>query len=120
MQTDNFTSIRKIYEKFDSTTYLLLPQFHAITGCDKFSYFFNFSKRLVFERASSGITPFNMIVELGWSSIIAGLVNIELTKFIQRYVYHGKEVEGIVETRMRQYNKLKQEHRKSFYLIRTV
>ena len=65
MQTDNFISIRKIYEKFDSTTNLLLPQFHAITGCDKFSYFFNFSKHVVFERASSGITPFNMIVELG-------------------------------------------------------
>ena len=65
MQTDNFISIRKIYEKFDSTTYLLLPQFHAITNCDKVSYFFNFSKRVVFEQASSGITPFNMIVELG-------------------------------------------------------
>ena len=91
MQTDNFTSIRKIYEKFDSTTYLLLPQFHAITGCDKFSYFFYFSKRVVFERESSGITSFNMIVELGWSSIITELVNNEVAKFIQRYVYHGKK-----------------------------
>ena len=36
MQTDKdtFVSIRKIYEKFDSTTWLLLPQFHAVTGCD--------------------------------------------------------------------------------------
>ena len=47
---DTFVSIRKIYEKFDSTTWLLLPQFHAATGCDWVSYFFNVSKRVVFER----------------------------------------------------------------------
>ena len=45
---DSFVSIRKIYENFGSTTYLLLPQFHAVTGCDAVSYFFNVSKRLVF------------------------------------------------------------------------
>ena len=56
---DTFVSIRKIHEKFDITTWLLLPQFHAVTGCDRVSYFFNVSKRVVFERASSGITTFN-------------------------------------------------------------
>ena len=41
---DTFVSIRKIYENCDSTTWLLLPQFHAVTGCDRISYFFNVSK----------------------------------------------------------------------------
>ena len=43
MQTGNvsFVSIRKIYEKFGSSTCLLLPQFHAATS-DSVSYFFNF------------------------------------------------------------------------------
>ena len=62
---DSFVSIRKIYEKFGITISLLLPQFYATTGCDTASYFFNVSKRVVYERASSGITHFNMIVELG-------------------------------------------------------
>ena len=65
---DSFVSIRKIYEKFGSTTYLLLPQFHTITVCDTVSYFFNVLKRVAFERTSSGIPPFNMIVELGSSN----------------------------------------------------
>ena len=65
---DSFVSIRKIYEKFGSTTCLLLSQFHTITVCDTVSYFFNVLKRVVFERKSSGIPPFNMIVELGSSN----------------------------------------------------
>ena len=50
MQTDkdSLVNVRKIYEKFDSTTCLLWLQFHAITGCETVSYFFNVSKRLLF------------------------------------------------------------------------
>ena len=49
MQTDkdSLVNVRKIYEKFDSTTCLLWPQFHPITGCDTDSYFFNVSKRVL-------------------------------------------------------------------------
>ena len=89
MQTDKdtFVSIRKIYEKFDSTTWLLLPQFHAVAGCDLVSYFFNVSKWPVFERASSGITTFNMIVELGSSNITTESVNYDVTKFILKVYF---------------------------------
>ena len=84
MQTDKdtFLSIRKIYKKFDSTTWLLLPQFHAVTGCNRVSYFFNVSKRVVFEPASSSITTFNMIVESGSSNITTESVNYKVKKFI--------------------------------------
>ena len=99
---DSFVSIRKTYETFGSTTWLFLPQFHTVTGCDTVSYFFNVSKRVVFERTSSGILPFNMIVELGLSNITTESANNEVTKFIQRYVYQSKDVEGIVKTAMRQ------------------
>ena len=36
MQTDkdSLVRVRKFFEEFGSTTYLLWPQFHAITGCD--------------------------------------------------------------------------------------
>ena len=73
-----FFSIGKTYEKCGSATCLLFPQFQAITRCDKVSYFFNVSKRVVYERASSGITLFNTIVELGSSNIIAESVNMEV------------------------------------------
>ena len=75
---------------------------HAITGCDTVSYFFNVSKQILFERASSGIMLFNMIFNYHYTNIITESVNNEVAKFIQRYVYRGKEVEGIVETRIRQ------------------
>ena len=51
MQTDkdSLVNVRKIYEKFGSTTCLLWLQFHAITGCVRFvislmfqnEYYFN-------------------------------------------------------------------------------
>ena len=87
MQTDkdSVVSIRKIYAKLGSTICLLLPQFHVITGCDTVSYFSNVLKWVVFERVSSGYSPFNMIFDKIYS----------------------KEAKGIVETRMRQYNELK-------------
>ena len=99
---DSFVSIRNIYETFGSTTCLLLPQFETVTVCDTVSYFFNVSKRVVLERTSLGIPPFNMIVELGSSNIITESAKNEVTKFFQRYVYRGKDVEGIVKTRMKQ------------------
>ena len=40
-------------------------------------------------------------------NIITESANNEVTKFIQRYVYCGKDVEGTVKTRMRQYNEIK-------------
>ena len=40
-------------------------------------------------------------------NIITESANNEVTKFIQRYVYCGKYVEGIVKTRMRQYSEIK-------------
>ena len=97
---DSFVSIRNVYEKFGSTTCLLLPQLHTITSCDTVSYSFNVLKRVVFERVvfertSSGIPPFNMIVKLGSS-------NKQWSDKIYPNVYHGEDVEGIVKTRMRQ------------------
>ena len=65
MQTDKdfFVSIRNIYEKVGSTTCLLLPQFHYNHRLlDVVSYFFNVSKQVVLERASSGITTFDIII----------------------------------------------------------
>ena len=89
---DSSVTIGKNYEKLGSTTSLLLPQIHAITGCDTVTYLFNVSKRVVYERASSGITEFNMIIEFGSSNIVIEAVNNGVAKFIQRYVYRGKEV----------------------------
>ena len=110
MQTDKdtFVSIRNIYEQFDSTTWLMLPQLHAVAGCDRVSYFFNVSKWLVFERTSSGITTFNMIVELGSSNITAKVSKLWSGKiYSQSLFYRSKEVEGINETRTKQDNEIK-------------
>ena len=51
--------------------------------------------------------PFNMMVGLGASNVIAESANNEVNVFIQSYVYHGMKTEGIVETRMRQHNEIK-------------
>ena len=41
----------------------------------------------MFERASSGITTFNIIVELGSSNITTESVNYEVTKFILKVYF---------------------------------
>ena len=51
--------------------------------------------------------PFNMMVGLGASNVIAESANNEVNVFIQSYVYHGMKTEGIVETRMIQHNEIK-------------
>ena len=82
----------------------IVAQFHAITGLDTVSYLLNVSKRVLFERTSSGVTPFNIIVELGSSNITIESVNNAVTKFLQKYLYLAKKVERIVGTIMRQYD----------------
>ena len=115
MQTDKdtFVSIRKIYEKFDSTIWLLLPQFHAVIGCDRVSYFFNVSKRVVLERASSAITAFNMMAELGSSNITVESVNYEVTKFILKvYFTVVRKWKGLMRLERDNTIKLKRKQRK--------
>ena len=45
---DSLVNVKKNYEKFGSTISLLWPQFHAFTGCDTVSHFFNVSKQYCF------------------------------------------------------------------------
>ena len=105
--------LEKFMKKFDSNTWFLLPQFHAVTGCDRVSYFFNVSKRVVFERASSGITTFNMIVELGSSNITTESVNYEVTKFILKiYFIVVRKWKGLMKLDRDNTMKLKRKQRK--------
>ena len=80
MKTDmnSFASIRKMYEKIGSTISMLLSQFHLIRGGNTVTYFFNISKRVVFEWAPSFVTLFIMRVQLGSSSVIRETLNNEV------------------------------------------
>ena len=90
-----------------------MPQFHAVTGCDRVSYFFNVSKRLVFERASSGITTFNMIVELGSLNITTESVNYEVKKFfLKGYFTVAQKWKGLMRLERDNTMKLKRKQRK--------
>ena len=75
---------------FGNSVYLLLPLSHAIAGCGTVSYFFNVSKRVLFEGALLSVTPFNVLVGLGASKIIVKSINNDT-----------------IETRMTQYNEIK-------------
>ena len=48
----------------------VLPQIHTVKVCGASSYFFVTSKQIVFEQASSIVTPFNMIIGLGASNLL--------------------------------------------------
>ena len=56
------------------------------------------------------------MVELDLSNITTESVNNEVIKFIQRYVYGGKKLEGIAKTRMAQYNEIKENNISHFIL----
>ena len=82
-------------------------------GCDKVSYFFNVSKRVVFQRISSSITTFNMIVELSSSNITTEPVNYEVTKFIFKgYFTVVRKWKGLLRLERDNTMKLKQKQRK--------
>ena len=91
----------------------MLQQLHEVTSFDRVSYFFNVSKRVVFEQASSGITSFNMIVELGSSNIVTESVNYEVTKiFSQVYFTVIKKWKGLMRQEQDNKMKLKRKQRK--------
>ena len=52
---------------------VIVAKVHTDTCWDMVSHFFNVKKPVVFEQASSGITTFNMIVELNITTRVSKL-----------------------------------------------
>ena len=66
----------------------------------------------MFERASSGITTFNIIVELGSSNITAESVNYEVTKLILKvYFTIVRKWKGLIRLERHKTTKLKRKQR---------
>ena len=100
-------TLKKMYQNFGKTASLFLPQFHSYTGCDTISHFFGISKTCVFERLLKHTSAAHLIQKLSESATVSEDLLYQVMSFIQKYVYHEKTNEELVETRMRQHNTMK-------------
>ena len=89
------------------TTSLCIRQCHSLTGSDTVSHFFRILKTCVFQRLLTDTAAAHPIEKLGESATVSEDVSYQVMSFIQKYVYRGKTNGELVETRMRQYNKIK-------------
>ena len=81
---------------------VLLPQFHALTGCDTTSYFFRVGKKTPFKKAV-GSEMLYLNCELGYSEQLSeeGLKNCK--EFVRTVLYSGILNETYLETLVRLY-----------------
>ena len=89
------------------TTSLCIRQFHSLTGSDTVRHFFRISKTCVFQRLLTDTSAAHLIEKVGESATVSEDLSYQVMNFIQKYVYRGKTNGELVETRMRQYNKMK-------------
>ena len=106
-ENEKYAEISKICEYLGPQICLVLPAFHALTGCDTTSYFFRAGKVRIFKKLISDPAKCKLLLPLGQEKIL-GESDIESVKeFIRTVVYSGKEGENYVETRIRLYQNLK-------------
>ena len=88
-QKDKFADINNIVQKLGTSNSLLLPQFHAISGCDITSFFFYKRRKIPFKKAhSSGLL--SLLDTLGSTDEILVETIDDCTEFIRSVIYNGK------------------------------
>ena len=97
---NQYANINEICYRLGTETSLLLPQFHASTGCDTTSYFFVLERKLLFKKAV-GSEMLYLICELGYSEQLTeeGLKNCK--EFVRTVLYSGNLNETYLEIRIR-------------------
>ena len=107
IDTEKYVSIRKIVNCLGTDICEMLPHFHAVTGCDTTSYLHGVGKVKVFKKIESQNELLKLLDGLGNSSRISDNLEEKSKQFVQCVCYSGRKDEGLVETRVRLYRKMK-------------
>ena len=107
IEEKQFVNIKKIYDHFGRDICSILPQFHAITGCDQTSYKFNAGKIRAFNKVLKDTSVLQLIQPLGKRINLSDEVMQNVLLFVQTVLYSGTSNETYVDTRVRLYKKLK-------------
>ena len=107
MIDDNqYVNIRIIYDYLDRDISSVLPQFHAITGCNQISYKSNKRKLSTFKKVPNDPSVLRLIQQLGKTKHLPDEV-IQNGLFLQTVLFSGICKETYVDTRVRPCTKLK-------------
>lgn len=105
---EKYIDIAKIRDHIGDEICKILPQFHAITGCDTTSYMFNVGKIKALKQIMKNPELIHLISEIGNENGVSQ-ENLENARtFVQMVMYSGKYDESYVDTRVRLYKKMKQ------------
>ena len=111
-----FIDVCKIYDNLGSDACDILPQLHAITGCDTTAYKFNVGKIRVLKKVNKVPSCLHLIKDLGDNTHLPQNVIEDAKTFVQSVVYNGKKDENYVSTRIPLYKNLKK--KSSMIIIR--
>ena len=107
IEENQVVDIRKICDHLGDDICSLLPQLHAITGCDQTSYKHNVGKLKVMYKILKDPSLLHLIKQLGQHATLTDDAMRNLFFFVQTVLYGGNRKETYVETRVRLYKGLK-------------
>ena len=107
IDNNQFVDVQGICNFLGEYTCSILPQLHAITGCDQTSYKHNVGKLRVFNKILKDISLLQPIEDLGKDRSIHANVMTNAFSFVQTVLYGGNKKESYVETRVRLFKNLK-------------
>ena len=105
---EQFINIAKVRHHIGDEICEILPQVHAITGCDSTSYMFNVGKVRVLKQIIRNPEVIEVIKGIGEKATLSDEMLEDAKKFIQTVMYAGKVNESYVDTRVRLYKGMKQ------------
>ena len=102
---DQYVNISAIHDHIGNEVSLILPSFFTLTGCDTVSYFFRKSKKCIFDKVlRKPDLAVTLLDGLGKEKFVSTATLVNIMRFIQLFVYGGKDTESLVETRIRNYD----------------
>ena len=96
---NKYASINKLYEYYGPSVCANISKYHALTGCDTTSYFFNVGKTSPFEKMLENSESLDWISELGTSEECNEDIIENCMRFVKEIIYSGSWKETYVETR---------------------
>ena len=90
IDTNQFINIAMIYDSLGSEICSMLPQLHAITGCDTTAYKFNTGKVRVLNKVTKDPSCLLLISKLGSDIELTSEVIENAKLFVQTVIYGGK------------------------------
>ena len=104
---EKYVNVDRLVKYYGTDLCSVLPQFHAITGCDTTAYKFRVGKVNTFKKIVKNEKLRLFLHNVGKEVDVKEMTIISMKRFFQLVLYCGKDDEDYVDTRVRMYTNMK-------------